>query len=166
VERLPADWFPRETHGLLAQYCRHVTTARRLARLVEQLEAAEDLNLRDYNRLLVAQERETRCIASLATRMRISQQARYDKSRRSPMNPPSNHGSLGRRTPSRTGADRNPGAGSTTSQGQQLGPNAITYSTRCRPLGDDDRPSTVTLADAQEQSQRKKSRTTLGTAFQ
>jgi hypothetical protein len=33
VERLPADWFPRETYGLLAQSVRHVTTARRLARL-------------------------------------------------------------------------------------------------------------------------------------
>jgi hypothetical protein len=72
VDRLPADWFPRETHGLLAQYCRHLTTARRLTRLVEQLEAAEDLNIRDYNRLLAAQERETRCTASLATRTRIS----------------------------------------------------------------------------------------------
>jgi hypothetical protein len=84
VERLLADWFPRETHGLLAQYRRHVTTARRLARLVETVEAAEDLNIRDYNRLLVAQERETRCIASLATRMRISQQSTYDKSKRQP----------------------------------------------------------------------------------
>ena len=24
VNRLPADWFPAETHGILAQYCRHV----------------------------------------------------------------------------------------------------------------------------------------------
>jgi hypothetical protein len=57
VDRLPADWFPRETHGLLAQYVRHITTARRLARLVEQMEAAEDLNIRDYNLLPAAQER-------------------------------------------------------------------------------------------------------------
>jgi hypothetical protein len=63
MDRLPADWFPRETHGLVAQYCRHVSTAQRLARL------------------LAAQERETRCIASLATRMRMSQQATYDKSK-------------------------------------------------------------------------------------
>lgn len=24
VNRMPADWFPRETHALLAQFCRHV----------------------------------------------------------------------------------------------------------------------------------------------
>ena len=34
VDRLPADWFARETHGLLVQYCRHVVAARRVAELV------------------------------------------------------------------------------------------------------------------------------------
>ena len=23
VDRMPPNWFPRETHGLLAQYCKH-----------------------------------------------------------------------------------------------------------------------------------------------
>jgi hypothetical protein len=27
VDRLPTDWFSRETHGLLSQYVRHVVTA-------------------------------------------------------------------------------------------------------------------------------------------
>jgi hypothetical protein len=26
VNNLPADWFRREMHGVLAQYCRHVVT--------------------------------------------------------------------------------------------------------------------------------------------
>ena len=56
VDRLPADWFPRETHGLLAQYCRHVVSARRVARLLEELDALADT--RAYDRLLKAQERE------------------------------------------------------------------------------------------------------------
>jgi hypothetical protein len=46
VARLPADWFPRESHGLLAQYCRHVCTARRLARMLAEVEAAPELNIR------------------------------------------------------------------------------------------------------------------------
>jgi hypothetical protein len=87
VGRLPADWFQRETHGLLTQYVRHVVTARRIARLLAEMDAAEDLNVRDYDRLLKAQERESRCIASLATRMRISQQSSYDKSRSKPDEP-------------------------------------------------------------------------------
>ena len=82
VNRMPADWFPRETHGLLAQYCRHVVAARRVAQLVSAAEKSKKLDVENYDRLLKMQEREGRAISSLATRMRISQQATYDKSRK------------------------------------------------------------------------------------
>lgn len=75
VNRMPADWFPRETHGMLAQYCRHVVAARRVAQLVAQAEKEPALDVENYDRLLKMQEREGRAISSLATRMRISQQA-------------------------------------------------------------------------------------------
>lgn len=75
VERMPADWFPRETHGMLAQYCRHVVAARRCAQLVAACEKEDPLDVEKYDRLLKMQEREGRAISSLATRMRISQQA-------------------------------------------------------------------------------------------
>jgi hypothetical protein len=84
VNRMPADWFPRETHGMLAQYCRHVVSARRCAQLVAQIEGAEDFDLGAYDKALKMQEREGRAISSLATRMRISQQAtvRAEKARK------------------------------------------------------------------------------------
>lgn len=75
VNRLPADWFPRETHGMLAQYCRHVVAARRVAQLISTAEKSKTLDVGEYDRLLKMQEREGRAISSLATRMRISQQA-------------------------------------------------------------------------------------------
>jgi chaperone required for assembly of F1-ATPase len=75
VNRMPADWFPRETHGMLAQYCRHVVAARRVAQLVAKAEKATALDIGEYDQLLKMQEREGRAISSLATRMRISQQA-------------------------------------------------------------------------------------------
>lgn len=75
VNRLPADWFPRETHGLLAQYCRHVVAARRVAQLVAACEAEPDMDLARYDQLLKMQEREGRALSSLATRLRITQQA-------------------------------------------------------------------------------------------
>lgn len=75
VNRMPADWFPRETHGMLAQYCRHVVAARRVAQLIDQAEKEPSLDVENYDRLLKMQEREGRAISSLATRMRISQQA-------------------------------------------------------------------------------------------
>lgn len=75
VNRLPADWFPRETHGVLSQYCRHVVTARRVAQLVAACEATDPLDLGEYDQLLKMQEREGRAMSSLATRLRITQQA-------------------------------------------------------------------------------------------
>jgi chaperone required for assembly of F1-ATPase len=75
VNRMPADWFPRETHGMLAQYCRHVVAARRVAQLISKAEKQKALDVEAYDRLLKMQEREGRAISSLATRMRISQQA-------------------------------------------------------------------------------------------
>ncbi len=84
VNRLPADWFGRETQGLLAQYCRHIVAARRVADLIGAAEADEECSIKDYDRLLKMQEREGRAISSLATKMRISQQATYDKSKKKP----------------------------------------------------------------------------------
>lgn len=70
-----ADWFSPSTAPLLAQYCKHVIAARRVAELIERATSDPGLDVKDYDRLLKMQERESRCIASLATKMRISQQA-------------------------------------------------------------------------------------------
>lgn len=77
VNRLPADWFPAETLPLLAQYCRHVVEASRLASMVDQLTSKGQFDLGDYDLLLRMQEREGRAASSLATRMRLTQQATY-----------------------------------------------------------------------------------------
>lgn len=96
VNRLPADWFPAETLPMLGQYCRHTVAARRVAGMLEQLDKEVAQTIKDgaaageavlgtakmLDRLLKMQERESRCIASLATKMRISQQTTYDKSRK------------------------------------------------------------------------------------
>lgn len=85
VNRLPADWFPRETHGVLAQYCRHVVAARRVAQLVAAEESAEgELDLNRYDQLLKMQEREGRALSSLATRLRITQQSTMSEKARKP----------------------------------------------------------------------------------
>jgi hypothetical protein len=81
VNRMPADWFPRETHGMLAHYCRHICTARRIAQMIEDFESkpSEDEGWLDtYDKLLKMQEREGRAMSSLATRMRVSQQGQYN----------------------------------------------------------------------------------------
>lgn len=78
VDSMPGDWFPRETHELLKQYCRHVVSVRRVRQFIEQLEAGKTFDLEDYDRLLRMQEREGRAMSSLATRMRITQQSRIN----------------------------------------------------------------------------------------
>jgi hypothetical protein len=86
INRMPADWFPRETHPLLSQYCRHVVRARRIAQLIQVMEGGKDadgqiieFDLKSYNRMLIMQERETRAIAALSTKMRLAQQSTIDK---------------------------------------------------------------------------------------
>src|SRR5580765_3052081 len=78
VNRMPAEWFPTETHPLLVQYCRHTITARRVAEMVKGYASGEH-EVREYLALLRAQEMESRAISSLATRMRLSQQTVHDR---------------------------------------------------------------------------------------
>lgn len=82
VSRMPADWFPRETHSLLAQYCRHVVSARRVAQLINDAEKSEAVDVGLLDQLYKMQEREGRAMSSLATRMRLTQQTQYDKSKK------------------------------------------------------------------------------------
>lgn len=85
TNRMPADWFPAETWPLLAMYCRHVVSARRVAQLIEQEETSESVDIETLDRLYKMQEREGRAMSSLATRMRLTQQTTYDKSRKKPI---------------------------------------------------------------------------------
>lgn len=71
----PADWFSPSTVPLLAQYCRHIVQAKRVAELIERATGDRDLSVTDYERLLRMQANESRAIAQLATKMRISQQS-------------------------------------------------------------------------------------------
>lgn len=85
VDRLPADWFARETHVLLVQYCRHIIAARRVSQLIAAIQesaSVEDFDFKAYHDALKMQQRESAILASLATKMRISQQSTYDKSRK------------------------------------------------------------------------------------
>tara|TARA_R110002096_G_scaffold436056_1_gene666537 strand:+ start:96595 stop:97017 length:423 start_codon:yes stop_codon:yes gene_type:complete len=79
VERMPPDWFTRETHGILTQYCRHVISARRVAQLIDQTETDNEFCVQDYNRLLKMQSLESANITSLATKMRLTQQSKYSE---------------------------------------------------------------------------------------
>jgi len=74
VDSTPPGWFAPDD-VLLELYCRHVHTADQLSKLVDA-QKVELSELRTLSRLLTMRERETRMITHLATKMRLTQQAR------------------------------------------------------------------------------------------
>jgi len=92
VERLPADWFPGETHSMLAGYCRHHSNALRVGVLIEEMlgrplsgEGNDPdfcFDLDAYDKLLKMQERESRAQVASARSLRFTLQASYDKSKK------------------------------------------------------------------------------------
>lgn len=72
----PADWFGVSVRPILAQYCRHSVHARRVAELIERtLSGQQPFSVADYDQLLRMQERESCMLATLGTKMRITNQS-------------------------------------------------------------------------------------------
>lgn len=69
VNEAPADRYPEGLLTLLESYCKHSVDLRHVGQLIENLKADEDFDVKDYDRLLKMQERESRCLASLAVRL-------------------------------------------------------------------------------------------------
>ena len=92
VGSLDADWFRPEQLPLLTQYCRHVEASNIIDRQIGDLlsepppQGAKGhyFHVASYNKLLRLQQRETRAIATLSTKMRLSQLSSYDKSKKKP----------------------------------------------------------------------------------
>jgi len=79
VESVPADWVTPANAPLMASYVRHVVAGRRIARLIEVEEASDAFNLTNYARLLGLQERESRTLATLATKLRLARSSVDDR---------------------------------------------------------------------------------------
>src|SRR5206468_3179893 len=83
VATKPAKWWDAASFPLLIAYCRAVEAHDIVSAQLDVFEAEwlqTDDGLARYDKLAALQERQARIIASLATRQRLSQQARYDKS--------------------------------------------------------------------------------------
>ena len=80
VGRLPPEWFPAETLPMLEEYCIHVIRSRMIAEWMKGFRA-EFLMMADglerVDKLLAMGEREAKAIAYLATKMRLTQQSRW-----------------------------------------------------------------------------------------
>lgn len=84
VNSLQAEWFEDYSTAALTQYCKHVISARRISSLIEDAclpgktgDDAPVFTVGYYDTLLKMQERESRILLSLMTKMRLTQQATY-----------------------------------------------------------------------------------------
>jgi hypothetical protein len=77
VATKPAEWFSRDMYPLLVQYCRHRTRATQVARMIEA--SPEDGG--DLKALFAMEAEQSHALASLATKMRLTQQSRYSPGR-------------------------------------------------------------------------------------
>ena len=78
VDSMPADWFPRETWPLLAQYCRHSISARRIAAMADAEMAKPEMDLGTLKDLFNLQRGETAALKAMAASMRLSQQSTWN----------------------------------------------------------------------------------------
>lgn len=65
---------------LLKEYCRHVISASKLAKMievVEQSKAFDEESIKAYDKLLGMRDRETKALGDKATKLRLTNQARY-----------------------------------------------------------------------------------------
>ena len=87
----PGDWFAADSFPLLVAYCRAIAVSNGLAGAISTFDDEGLTNaqaLARYDKLLQMQDRQQRLIASLATRMRLSQQSRYDRKKAGASAPP------------------------------------------------------------------------------
>ena len=84
VRGLPADWFTRENYPLLVQYCRHISRTRMVSKMLDKMEQQQGFIIKDYRDLLRTEDEQSKAISSLATKMRLTQQTTYDKSKKRP----------------------------------------------------------------------------------
>ena len=78
VGNLPKDWFGPETAALLVAYCRHSKMAKMIDDELGDLDPSTlktDEGLKRLDKLGTMRDKQTRVIVSLATKMRLTQQA-------------------------------------------------------------------------------------------
>jgi hypothetical protein len=81
VRAYPADWFDAATEPLLKEYVRLRTTVDTLAEAIRQIKPEEltgDATARRYSDFCRLRNSAQKTMATLATKMRLAQQSRYD----------------------------------------------------------------------------------------
>lgn len=76
VNSMPAEWFSVSSLPLLRQYVHHTIAAQNLSQLIADVCAnTEELNIKTYTTLLTAQKEQSSVMATLATKLRLTNQS-------------------------------------------------------------------------------------------
>jgi hypothetical protein len=75
VSAMAPGHFMRGNYPLLAQLCRHIVNARRLAQLIEQCAKEKNFDRKEFGVLLQLEATESAAIMRLSRSMRLTQQA-------------------------------------------------------------------------------------------
>ena len=67
---------------LIEAYCKHTVALRHVGQLISDCECEESFDVAAYDKLLKMQERESRCLASLAVRLGIAQSTSYERKKK------------------------------------------------------------------------------------
>lgn len=78
VASKPADWFTVDAQSLLLGYVKAITSYEILSARIDAVEAQGGMDdMKDEDKLYAMLERQARLVQSFATKMRLTQQARY-----------------------------------------------------------------------------------------
>jgi hypothetical protein len=84
TNRLPADWFPRETHPILTALCKHISTFELLSKAIDRYEPEwldVDGGIERLMKLTQMRERESRGVLAASRALRLSKQAQIKPER-------------------------------------------------------------------------------------
>jgi phage terminase small subunit len=83
VNSMEPDWFPPETHVMLAQYCKHCAGLDYLDKVIADLKKKPQtkVNVSDVRKMINVRRQESKIIAHLATKMRLAQQSSYNRNK-------------------------------------------------------------------------------------
>ena len=77
VQTKPADWFQADSAPILAEYCRAVVMADRLAYMIEAALMGDNEDGPSLKDLLKMRDAESRRVVTCGTKLRLTQQSRY-----------------------------------------------------------------------------------------
>jgi hypothetical protein len=77
----PPDWFDQSNLPLLTALVRHITTYERLCEQIERYGVEDIEQIDTVNKLLAMRDREGKAMASMATKLRLTIQSKYEPER-------------------------------------------------------------------------------------